>query len=246
MAFPTTPKCVAADSADMGTKWQLRRSFPGAIALAVTAMLVAACGGSAGESATVSDGGSADVSSFRYELTIKLTGGSSPFQFEQSGEVVLPDHEHATQSYQVSALRQETERVAIGEQVWLRGDLPWVDLGASPLGVIGRGGASGASFEAMTGSSEDLNGHATTRYDLTGEEFARLVDGPAGDIDESTTVTIWVSDEYGVPLRMQMSATDGDARLTLSLDVTDVNAPDIEVTLPAVAQAASLENGTDR
>ena len=82
---------------------------------------------------------------------IELTGGSSPFAFEQRGEVVLPDREHAT-------LSQETERVAIGEQVWLRGDLPWVDLGASPLGVIGRGGASGAAFDGMTGSGEDLGG----------------------------------------------------------------------------------------
>ena len=225
------------------------RSLNHAWLIAALSLLVAACGGSNANATTsepATNAGASDVSSFRYELSIELTGGANPFIFEQRGEVVLPDHEHAIQSYDVSALRQETERVAIGEQVWLRGDLPWIDLGASPLRVIGRGGASAGSFEALAGRDEDLNGHPTTRYDLTGEEFVRVVGGPSGGIDESTTVTIWVSDAYGVPLRMLMSGTDGDVQLSLSLDVTDVNAADIKVSRPATAQTASIENGSDR
>ncbi len=217
-------------------------------------LLVAACGGSiadapsarATEAAAPTSAATSEVFSFRYELVIELTGGSSPFAFEQRGEVVLPDREHATQSYEVSWLSQETERVAIGEQVWLRGDLPWVDLGASPLGVIGRGGASGAAFDGMTGSGEDLGGHATTRYELSGDAFVLLAGAPGGAFDESTTVTIWVSDEYGVPLQMQMSAANADGELSLSLRVTDINAADIAVSRPASAQTANLESEAQR
>jgi hypothetical protein len=225
----------------MGTarrRWQSLVGAPLAVALT---LLVAACGGSDSDEPTAEptgEAGAVEIAAFRYELTIELSDGSSPFRFEQSGEVVLPDREHASQSYEVASLRQESERVAIGERAWVRGDLPWVDLGASPLGVLEKGGAAAAYLEGLAGSAEELGGDPTTRYELTAEQFVELAGAPSGELAPSTAVTIWVSDALGVPVQMTMSAEDEAGTLALTLRVTDLNASDIAVEEPAAAQAS--------
>ena len=233
----------------MGTarrRWQWLVGAPLAVALT---LLVAACGGSDSDEPTAEptgEAGAVEIAAFRYELTIELSDGSSPFRFEQSGEVMLPDREHASQSYEVASLRQESERVAIGERAWVRGDLPWVDLGASPLGVLEKGGAAAAYLEGLGGSAEELGGEPTTRYELTAEQFVELAGAPSGELAPSTAVTIWVSDALGVPVQMTMSAEDEAGTLALTLRVTDLNASDIAVEEPAAAQASRTADGAAR
>jgi hypothetical protein len=233
----------------MGTAERRLRWWVGAPLVAVLALLAAACGGSDSDEPTAEptgEAGAVKIAAFRYELTIELSDGSSPFRFEQSGEVVLPDREHASQSYEVASLRQESERVAIGERAWVRGDLPWVDLGASPLGVLEKGGAAAAYLEGLAGSGEELDGEATTRYELTAEQFVELAGVPSGELAPSTAVTIWVSDALGVPVRMTMSADDEAGTLALTLRVTDLNASDIAVEEPAAAQTSRAVGGAGR
>jgi hypothetical protein len=233
----------------MGTARQRSRWLVGAALGAVLTLLVAACGGSDSDEPTAEptgEAGAVEIAAFRYELTIELSDASSAFRFEQSGEVVLPDREHASQSYEVASLRQESERVAIGERAWVRGDLPWVDLGASPLGVLGESGAAAAYLEGLAGSAEELGGAPTTRYELTAEQFVELAGAPSGELAPSTVVTIWVSDALGVPVQMTMSAEDEAGTLALTLRVTDVNASDIAVEEPAPAQTSRAVDGATR
>jgi hypothetical protein len=229
----------------MGTATSTRLAVLAAIALAAVSV---ACGSSTTDASTPAPTATtapAELQSFSYDLTITLTGGPSPFAFEQRGEVQLPDREHATQTYEVAWMKSETDRITVGERVWFRGDLPWVDLGASPLGIVGQGGTTATKLREMTGVEDELDGQATTRYDLTADEFVALAGAPSGGVSESTGASIWISEALGVPLRMELTANDGGAELSLVLSIDDVNSDRISVEEPPAAQAATT-NGAVR
>ncbi len=243
----------------MGTARQIARRLTYAWLIATPLLLLAACGGSDADEPTVEPTsaaspvatGTTEVTSFRYQLNIELTGVTVPFYFEQSGEVVLPDREHAKQTYEVGLLAQETDRITIGENVWLKGDLPWVDLGASPLGVLGSGIGASAAFEGWGGSVEELDGQPTTRFGLTAKELVQLTGAPTDAIDDSTTGSIWISHDYQIPVRMLLEArgegTEEDGSLLrMELRVLEINGSDIAVDEPTVAQTANLQDGVTR
>jgi hypothetical protein len=152
----------------MGIARQVVRRLTFAWLVATPLLLIAACGGSdAPEATAVPTGaatseasptatGTAELTSFRYELSIEFTGVTIPFYFEQRGEVVLPDREHATQNWEQGLLSQTSDRVAIGDRVWLKGGLPWLDLGASPLGAIGSGAGASEAFNGWGGVLSSL------------------------------------------------------------------------------------------
>ena len=239
----------------MGTARQVARRLTYAWLVATPLLLIAACGGSdadaPGAEPTSGVPAASAVTSFRYELAIEFTGVTIPYYFEQRGEVVLPDREHATQSWELGLLAQESDRIAIGDRVWLKGDLPWMDLGASPLRVIGSGAGASEAFRGWGGSVEELDGQATTRYSLSRKELVQLAGEPMGEIDDSTSGSIWISNEYGIPVRMVLEArgegTDEDGSLLrMELRVLDINGSDIVVDEPTVAQTANLGSGVGR
>jgi len=229
----------------MGTSLATRLISLGAVALVAVSV---ACGSSTSDASTRVPTATAqpvELRSFSYELSIVLTGGASPFAFEQHGDVQLPDREQATQTYEVSWVTSASDRITVGDRVWFRGDLPWIDLGASPLGVIGQGSTTAAKLRELAGVADHLDGSSATRYDLTAAEFVALAGTPAGEFSEGTTASIWLSDDLGIPLRMEMAADEDGATLSLLLTIADINSDRIAIEAPPAAQAAAA-NGSDR
>ncbi len=199
-------------------------------------LLATACGGDATEGTPTAT----DLQSFRYRLTIALEGTDAPFSLVQTGEVVLPDREHATQALDAGPVSTESERVTVGERQWLRGDLPWMDL-MSPLDYLS-GSGSAPALEGLDSTEESLDGMRTRRYALDGDDLQSLVgNADLTNPDGPLNATLWVSTDLGVPVRLEVvagSSDSGDLRLTL--EVYDVNAEDIQVPEPQAALHSPL------
>lgn len=192
--------------------------------------------------ATVSS--TAALESFRYRLTMELEDSDRPYRVVQEGEVILPDREHATQSINVGSWHHNSERLVIGGREWLRGDLPWIDLDASPMEYISAGGSFSVDALAdIPASEETINGIRTRRYELGGEALWPLVGGDTSAIvnpDGPLTATLWVAPDLAVPVAIELIGESGEGyRLRLRLEVYDMNASDIAIEQPAGSSPAA-------
>jgi len=178
------------------------------------------------------------LESFRYRLTVSLEESDRPYRVVQQGEVVLPDREHATLDIAIGPWRHQGERLAIGDREWLRGDLPWFDLAASPLSYLGAEGG-GFSLDALDGLpaiEETVDGVATRRYELDAAALQALVGGDASLVvsrEGALSARVWVDPGRGAPVAVELrGASDEGHALRLRLEVYDVNDPGISIEEP--------------
>lgn len=184
------------------------------------------------------------LEAFRYRLSFELTGTDWPFSVVQSGEVVLPDREHSLLVVETGALKRESERLAVGQREWVRGDLPWIDLAMSPLGYLdGAGRPNGlADLDFVNDTIDD---QPTRRYALDADTLRRLVENedlvnPDGPLD----ATLWVSTDLGIPVRLVVvGGSDADGKLQMIIEVYDVNATDIEIDEPRASARPERAEG---
>jgi hypothetical protein len=74
--------------------------------------------------------------------------------------------------------------------------------------------------------------------------LVKLMGTPPGEIDESTSGGIWISNEYGIPVRLVLEARgEGMKEDGSLLRLLDINASDIVVDEPTSAQTATSAAG---
>lgn len=207
------------------------------LASVVLSSVLLGCG-SGGAEDSEADPEHVAIESFRYRLTATLEESDRPYHVVQEGEVIRPDREHATLSIAVGPWQHESERLAIGEREWVRGDLPWLDLAASPLAYLGAGG-TGFSMDALEGApsaAETVNSIEVRRYELDEAGLRSLV-GEGGpvvmDSGGAFSATVWMDPDRELPVALELlgESPEGYA-LRVRLEVYDVNDPGITIEEP--------------
>jgi len=146
-----------------------------------------------------------------------LLGLLHDFQIE--GAFVAPDRSQAT----LTAGSEEIEVRTIGDQSWVRfGDIWQKETSASPEVLLSPDTVCkdivpdlGRSLSGLDYQSQAINGIATRHYHLdeakAGQLKALLASAEAGgDLPEQFILDVWLAEEGGWPLRLQLSARGED------------------------------------
>ncbi len=152
----------------------------------------------------------AALKSFRYEMTMELSGSAASggsglpsgvsldLKIEMSGAVISPDREQSKLTADLGFLKLDMETIRIGDRVWTRqsggewqeetaglGELG-LDFSLSPVDLLGAD-ETGGGFETLRsvlgglgGTNETVNGVDAVRYDLTSEQFTQAF--PSGGL----------------------------------------------------------------
>ena len=158
----------------------------------------------AADSDAAADGGAdalADLTSFRYDMTVEVSGdaaggGGLPsglsldlnLSMAISGAVIAPDREQRELTADLGFIELRLETIRIGDRAWMRelggdweeqaglgGDALGLDFAVSPIELFGGGGleALGTVVSGLDGTLETVNGVEAVRYELTADQFAR-------------------------------------------------------------------------
>jgi hypothetical protein len=163
------------------------------------------------------------------------------FVLDQFGEVETPDREYSRLQLAFSTLQLDSEMIRVGEARYVRGDLPFIDLGLSPSRYLAgaRPDALATLVSGLGGRSavrETVNGVEALRYDLTGTELtdlASLIVAVPAAADPAAT-SLWVTEDGRIPVKLTMeaSAAGSPGSLYLEINITDLDDPDISVEPP--------------
>ena len=145
----------------------------------------------------------ADLTSYRYDITVEVSGEAVGGQgapsglsldldlsMEISGAFIAPDREQTEVTADLGFIQVRLETIRIGSRSWMRepggeweeqaaiGDGLGLDFAISPIdlfgGDLGDGlGTLGAVVGNLDGTPETVNGVDALRYELTANEFAR-------------------------------------------------------------------------
>ena len=187
------------------------------------------------------------VAAFRYSITVESLGSlGAVMTIVQTGAVVMPDREYYRLQLDLGGVLFDTEVITIGDRVWQRGDVPAPELGLSLASSFdGQGGFNfdfggddffdPAAVAALTTTEEQVNGVDTLRYTLDGAQFEALFGAFALQPgEEAPAVSLWISTQFDVPVRMviQSSVAGEPGSFRIEINLTDLNAPDIDVQEP--------------
>jgi len=198
----------------------------------------------------------AKLESYRIDLRFTLEGAADGemglLGVDLEGAFVAPDRSQARVSARLDELELEEESITIGDRTWVKIGDSWVEGEAqfelddlSPASLLE--GLSPEQLRLLKPSKETVNGVKSLRYSIGRGDIdalrslgALLGDDEAlEDLPEEFNIDLWLAEDGGWPVRVTMTARgaidEGDEiSLDFSLDVTDVNDPDIEIEPPEV------------
>lgn len=197
----------------------------------------------------------AELESYRYALTISLEGadladeGLGSASFDLTGSFVAPDRSQARIEGDLGGLALEEETITIGDRSWVRSGDVWEEGEASFDTADLAPNAFFAGFDPeelkiITPTEETANGVDSLRYSVDEADIEQLqalanVFGGSDsleDLPEEFSFDLWLAKDGGWPVRVVMTArgaAEGAAvAVELSMDITDVNDPDIEIEPP--------------
>lgn len=194
---------------------------------------------------------------FSEDLPPGLDLGGTEMELTVSGVRVNPDREHTHTVASLGFLSFTVEAITIGDEQWTResgrawsqssADLPGGvpgDLDVRPGNVFGDDWSDEdverlqALFDAHPYETETVNGLVARHYTFTAEEFAALFEGDDALLQQTEDLELsfdlWVSEEFGVPVRLLMVALteEGAEAIRLTMDITDVNDSSLSVEPP--------------
>lgn len=178
-----------------------------------------------------------------------------PITLTIDGERLNPDREHAHTTANLNFLQIETESIAVGDRMWIReGSRPWEEGGSSILATyvgadfrpsvlfaddVGQYDLIAEQLRSYPSTEESLEGVPTRRFTLDQEAFYKLFqsDGVVlpTELNATLSAEIWVEQERGVPLRLEVVGVDeaSDEVIRLAVRLFDLDTDDIQIEPPA-------------
>ena len=198
----------------------------------------------------------ANLESYRLNLRFTLEGTATDepgvLAVDLEAAFVAPDRSQTRISARLGELELEEESITIGDQTWVKVGDSWVEGEAqleledlSPASLLED--LSPEQLRLLKPSKETINGVESLRYSIGRGDIDALRSlgallGPEEGLEnlpEEFDIDLWLAEDGGWPVRVTMTArgavADGDEiDLDFSLDVTDVNDPDIKIEPPDV------------
>jgi hypothetical protein len=185
---------------------------------------------------------------FVLQGTATETPGSLTMDLE--GAYVAPDRTQAHVSASLGDLKLEEESISVGGQTWLKTGDNWVEgepqfqlSDLSPASLLE--GLGPDQLRLLKPEKETVNGVDSLRYSIDRADVETLQSlgallGQNGDLEnlpEEFSVDLWLAEDGGWPVRLTMTASgtmNGSEEMSLdfSMDITDVNDPDISIEPP--------------
>jgi len=197
----------------------------------------------------------AELESYRVKMSLIMEGTTAEapgtLALDLEGAFVAPDRSQIHVSARLDDLQLEEDSITVGEQTWVKTGDNWVEgepefqLGDfSPGSFLEELGPE--QLRLLKPSNETVNGVDSLRYDIDQADVETLrslgallgQDGGLEDLPEEFNLGLWLAEDGGWPVRVTVTArgvADGGEELSidLSMDVTDVNDPDIEIEPPS-------------
>jgi hypothetical protein len=170
------------------------------------------------------------------------------------GERINPDRERSTASIDLGFLSVSIETVEIGSQRWVReGSRPWTETAGGGVDILGgfdfRPAAifadEPAEYEALAerlaaypSSEASVDGVPARHYVFTEDEFFEVFQGQGeivpADVEAALAAEVWLSERYGVPIRLIVTGTDeaGAEVIRLEMHLSDLDDASISIEAP--------------
>ena len=185
----------------------------------------------------------------RFTLEGKTNGETGLLAVDLEGAFVAPDRSQTRVTARINELELEEESITIGDRTWVKIGDSWVEGEAqfefdelSPASLLEE--LSPDQLRVLRPSRETVNGVKSLRYSIGRRDIDALHSlgallGDAEDFEElpeEFDINLWLAEDGGWPVRITMTARGAiegeDINLDFSLDVTDVDDPDIEIEPP--------------
>jgi hypothetical protein len=197
----------------------------------------------------------AKLESYRMNMHFVLEGTATEtpgaLALDLEGAFVAPDRTQTHVSASLGELELEEESITVGGQTWVKTGDNWVEgepqfqlSDLSPASLLEGLGPDQLRF--LKPSKETVNGVDSLRYSIDRADVETLrtlgallgQDGDLENLPEEFKVGLWLAEDGGWPVRVTMTARgtmDGSDEMSLdfSMDITDVNDPDISIEPPA-------------
>jgi hypothetical protein len=197
----------------------------------------------------------ADLDSYRYSAHIVFGGedladqGLSDVTFDMTGAFVAPDRNQVRVQGDVGGLNLEEESIIIGARSWVRSGDTWTegdpDFDTADLGPPGFfAGFDPEEIRVIEPTEETVNDVDAFHYSIDKADIEQLqalaqIFGESDsleDLPQDLSLDLWLAKDGGWPVKMILSAqgeSDGSqVSVEMSMDITDVNDPSIEVEPP--------------
>ena len=196
----------------------------------------------------------AKLESYRVNMRLIMEGATAEapgaLSLDLEGAFVAPDRSQIHVSARLDDLKLEEESITVGEQTWVKTGDNWVEgepefqlSDLSPGSLLEELGPE--QLRLLKPSKETVNGVDSLRYSIDRADVETLrslgalfgQDGGLENLPEEFNVGLWLAEDGGWPVRVTMTARgamDGGEEMSLdfSMDITDVNDPDIKVEPP--------------
>jgi hypothetical protein len=197
----------------------------------------------------------AKLESYRMNMRLTMEGASAEGQgalaLDLEGAFVAPDRSQTHVNARVGELQLEEESISVGGQTWVKTGDNWVEgepqfklSDVSPASLLQC--LDPEQLLRFKPSKETVNGVDSLRYsiDRAGIEALGCSGAVLGqeatpdDLPEDSSMDLWLAEDGGWPVRLTMTAqgvmdNGNEMSLDFSMDVTDVNAADIDIEPPA-------------
>jgi len=197
----------------------------------------------------------AELESYRVKMSLTMEGTTAEapgtLALDLEGAFVAPDRSQIHASARLDDLELEEESITIGEQTWVKTGDNWVEgepefqLGDfSPGSLLEELGPE--QLRLLKPSNETVNGVDSLRYDIDQADVETLRSlgallGQGGGLENlpaEFNVGLWLAEDGGWPVRVTMTArgvmdSGDEMSIDFSMDVTDVNDPDIKIEPPS-------------
>ena len=197
----------------------------------------------------------AELESYRVKMSLTMEGTTAEapgtLALDLEGAFVAPDRSQIHASARLDDLELEEESITIGEQTWVKTGDNWVEgepefqLGDfSPGSLLEELGPE--QLRLLKPSNETVNGVDSLRYDIDQADVETLrslgtllgQDGGLENLPAEFNVGLWLAEDGGWPARVTMTArgvmdSGDEMSIDFSMDVTDVNDPDIKIEPPS-------------
>jgi hypothetical protein len=224
-----------------------------AVTAAATAALTPEEGAAEGTSGPVE--AFANLESYHMEMHFVLEGTATEttgsLALDLEGAFVAPDRTQTQVSASLGDLKLEEESITVGGQTWLKTGDNWVEgepqfqlSDFSPASLLE--GLGPDQLRLLKPEKETVNGVDSLRYNIDRADVETLSglgallgqDGDLANLPEEFSVDLWLAEDGGWPVRVTMTARgtmngSDEMSLDFSMDITDVNDPNISIEPPA-------------
>jgi len=173
---------------------------------------------------------------------------------EIEGSRINPDREQSTSSVELGPVALTVETILIGDRQWVRdGTRPWAESAGGGMDILGgmdfrpaalfsdddaEYAALAERLAAYPSTADTIDGMATLHFTFTQAEFFEVFQDQGQlvppDVDAALAADVWLSEEFGTPVRLLVvgTASDGTEVLRLQLDLHDLNGDEIAIEPP--------------